>query len=108
LVDFDWPGNVRQLENELKRARLLCDEFIDVSDLSPEIRGTSRVPLEEGSAVGLRDALRDYERRLIETALGETGGNVSAAAKLLKIHRVVLHRRMKALDIGRPAPRSEL
>src|SRR6185503_12805473 len=39
LVAFPWPGNVRQLENEIRRALVLADDTIDVEHLSPELRG---------------------------------------------------------------------
>jgi transcriptional regulator with GAF, ATPase, and Fis domain/tetratricopeptide (TPR) repeat protein len=98
LIDFDWPGNVRQLENELRRAALLSDGVIEPGHLSPELRGEP-VGLDV-PAGGLRETMRELERRLIEETLRESGFNVTRAAETLKIHRVLLHRKMRLLGIG--------
>jgi transcriptional regulator with PAS, ATPase and Fis domain len=101
LVDYAWPGNVRQLANELKRASLLGEDVITFASLSAEVRGGG-TPSRDPSDEGLRESLRDYERRLIQTALEQTDFNVSRAAGRLKINRVVLHRRIAALGLSRP------
>ena len=104
IDDFDWPGNVRQLENELRRAALLAESTIDLDALSPALRAggaaTGRRRRPEG---GLQQELETYERKMIRRALEEAGYNVSAAAELLQIHRVALHRKLKRLGIRRPA-----
>ncbi|MCC6752177.1 MAG: sigma 54-interacting transcriptional regulator [Deltaproteobacteria bacterium] len=107
LVDFDWPGNVRQLENELQRSALLADETIEVGSLSPALRRADPGPSKGGAsrAAGLADALRGHERQLIQQALRETNYHVTEAAERLGLHRVVLHRKMRALGIRRPGRR---
>jgi len=98
LMDHDWPGNVRQLENEVRRAALLSDGRIEPRHLSPALRGAAG---EQEPPRGLQQALRHHERRLIEEALQQTGFNVSRAARLLEVHRVALHRKLRQHGIGR-------
>ena len=109
LIDHDWPGNVRQLHNELQRAALLGGEVIALADLSDELRqsgepgpdgAAAKEAHDQGEEPGLREALRQHERRLIERALRRSGANVTAAAATLGLHRVALHRRMRALGIA--------
>jgi two-component system response regulator AtoC len=82
-----WPGNVRQLENALERAVLLCrGGEIKPSDLPSELR-TKRSDAGGNDGAGLSIKLRvpALERELIETALKRCGGNKSKASKLLEI-----------------------
>jgi len=99
LVDYHWPGNVRQLHNELQRAALLAGDTIELADLSRQVRGAAVPGQDEPAAPGLRQALQQHERALIEAALQTTDRNVTAAAGRLGLHRVALHRRMRALGI---------
>ena len=100
LVDFDWPGNIRQLQNELQRAVLLASGQIELADLSAELQHAGRVP-RAAPAECLRESLRDFERQSILAALDQHDHNVTKVAQALGLHRVALHRRMKALGIGR-------
>ncbi|BCS94863.1 Fis family transcriptional regulator [Desulfoluna limicola] len=95
LVAHDWPGNVRELENRIERAVVLADSneilpeyFIPASGLNDE-KG-------QGLASG-RDAA---ERRMILEALTSTGGNRTAAAKILGIHRSTLIRKIARFGDG--------
>lgn len=91
LLQHAWPGNVRQLENALERALLICDgRVIGVEDLPRELRpggATSTLPRNGGDPDGLSIPKRtaQLERELIARALQEQGGNKSAAARVLEI-----------------------
>ena len=92
-----WPGNVRELRNRVDRAVALAStEWIMPGDLFPEQAarpgGHGFAPLSD-----VRDAA---ERRQIERALGETGGQIAKAADLLAISRTTLWERMTRLGIG--------
>jgi DNA-binding NtrC family response regulator len=111
LVAYNWPGNIRELENLMERTVLFCEgPEIRVSDLPPEIVGVavpaSAATTEEGprpAAGSLKEAVRAeterVERELIQRALDATGGNVTQAARKLKISRKSLQTKMKELGL---------
>jgi len=96
LTGFDWPGNVRQLQNEVQRAVLLCEgDSIDVSDLS-----ISKVrPADYESPDTNFTLLEGVERNAIVQMLRETGGNKLETAKRLGIGRQTLYNKIKAYGI---------
>jgi transcriptional regulator with PAS, ATPase and Fis domain len=97
LETFSWPGNIRQLENELQRAQVMSgkDGAIDIGCLSPSVASAannvdSRIAraVEPADAeVKLKDALDSVERNMIAAALNRCGGNKSEAARQLGISR---------------------
>jgi len=96
LVTFDWPGNVRQLQNEVQRAVLLSEgPDIQVADLS--ISDVKVVPTEgHDTAFTL---LEGVERNAIIQMLKETGGNKLETAKRLGIGRQTLYNKIKGYGI---------
>ncbi|WP_437514491.1 sigma 54-interacting transcriptional regulator [Sorangium sp. So ce1099] len=99
LSAHGWPGNVRQLENEIRRALVLCDGTIDREHLSPDVAhgGGGAAPGELGLNVRARiDAL---ETELVREALERTRGNQTQAAKLLGLSRFGLQKMIKRLSI---------
>jgi len=99
LATAPWPGNVRQLENELRRAMVLSDDILDVEHLSPELREPRRNG-RDGGPPGLRDQLDALERRLVTEALRRAAGNQTHAAKALGVSRFGLQKMMKRLGLG--------
>jgi two-component system response regulator AtoC len=96
LLEYAWPGNVRELENAVERAVVLTEgERIEVGDL-PERILAGRDPVRAFLAsreLSVKKAGRFVEETLIRRALEETGGNRTAAAKLLEIsHRTLLYK----------------
>jgi len=108
LEAYDWPGNVRELENVIERMVILADgEYITVSDLPEKIAAHRRRPdisvtelPEEG--VSLSQAVNQYERQLIISALEKTGWVKNRAAKLLRMNRTTLVEKIKKQGIERP------
>lgn len=112
LDRYGWPGNVRQLENEIRRAVVLADDVIDLEHLSAELRGGTE-DIRTRSALDLKSRVDALEAELVQEALGRTGGNQTRAAELLGVSRFGLQKMMKRLKIRwRPeactTPRGEL
>src|ERR1700722_15845739 len=114
LVSYPWPGNIRELENVIERAVLFCDESkLHDKDLPPDVRGIpviANVPLPEADLHaalagegGLKEhvkvAMSRLEKELVSRALQQTTGNVTHAARLLKISRKGLQLKMKELGL---------
>ncbi len=96
LTNFDWPGNVRQLQNEVQRAVLLCEgDEVDASDLSiTKVRVTGDESVDTNFTL-----LEGVERNAIVQMLKETGGNKLETAKRLGIGRQTLYNKIKAYGI---------
>jgi serine/threonine-protein kinase PknK len=101
LSAFPWPGNVRQLENEIRRAIVLADDRVDASELSEEVsRGGPGAARDAG--LGLKARVDALEAELVKDALSRTKGNQTRAAEMLGISRFGLQKMMRRLGI-RPA-----
>jgi DNA-binding NtrC family response regulator len=95
ITGFDWPGNIRQLQNEVQRSVLLCEgNQVDGTDLSI----TNVVTNPEGQDTNFT-LLEGVERNAIVQTLKETGGNKLEAAKRLGIGRQTLYNKIKAYGI---------
>jgi DNA-binding NtrC family response regulator len=98
---FPWPGNVRQLENEIRRALVLGDGAIDVTELSAEVvRGGPGAA--RGAGLDMRTRVDALETELVNEALAKTRGNQTKAAQLLGLSRFGLQKMMKRLNISVP------
>jgi Nif-specific regulatory protein len=92
LMRYTWPGNIRELENEIERAHILTVENagISVRSLSPKItQSMERIMVEQAHAspVKLKDAIDQMERRMVQEALDTCSGNRSLAARRLGLSR---------------------
>jgi DNA-binding NtrC family response regulator len=97
LTDFEWPGNVRQLQNEIQRAVLLCEgSEIDAVDLSIAANKPVEHPEELDTDYTL---LESVERNVIIQTLKAAAGNKLEAAKRLGIGRQTLYNKLKAYGI---------
>jgi transcriptional regulator with GAF, ATPase, and Fis domain len=98
LVAFPWPGNVRQLENEIRRAFVLADDRIDVAELSEEVaRGGPSAARSAG--LGLKARVDALEAQLVKDALDRSKGNQTRAAEALGISRFGLQKMIRRLGI---------
>ena len=105
LMRYEWPGNVRQLQNEIQRAVVLAEEgdWLRTEHLSADVRDATEA--EEGErpsaapqSLNLSLARAEFEAQHIAKVLEQEGGNVSRAATVLGMSRVGLHRKLK--DFG--------
>jgi len=94
---YHWPGNIRELQNVIERATILCDSdtfFVEETWLHPELK----------PRVGLQPVRINRERELVEAALAETRGRISGpdgAATRLGVARTTLESRIKSLRIDK-------
>ncbi len=104
LVNFGWPGNVRQLENVLHRAAILADGgCIRVVDLPPEVSHiapqagstTSAASADAGGEGSLRERVRRFEISLVRRAIDEADGDRRLAAQRLGIGLSSLYRKLE-------------
>jgi transcriptional regulator with GAF, ATPase, and Fis domain len=98
LVDHAWPGNVRQLENEIRRAIVMSEGIIDVGHLSPELADPTK-PAAADLGLDVKKRVDLLESDLVREALRRTHGNQTKAAKLLGLSRFGLQKMIKRLAI---------
>jgi two-component system, NtrC family, response regulator len=95
IEGYQWPGNIREMENKIKRAVIMCEEkYISPMDLA--------LTAPNELFINLRYVRQEAERVAIKQALSMADGNYSAAAKLLGITRPTLYDLVKKYDINIP------
>jgi two-component system response regulator AtoC len=103
MLRYNWPGNIRELRASIEHGVALCrGERIGLRDLPPRILGegaASTRPGTPGPGPAKSLNLEEMEKSFIQTALRQTDGNVTEAAKLLGISRRTLHRKLKTYCI---------
>ena len=105
MVSASWPGNVRQLENAIERAVVLCQgSTIDVDLLPAEVLSPQPLPAAHIPAEGLdlREAVNSYTRALIEASLVRCGGVQRRAAQILGVRPSTLNEMIRRLGIATP------
>lgn len=98
LMGYYWPGNIRELENAVERAIVLCEEEELTVDLFP-LEGT-QAPVEINVGSTLKDASDAFRRTFIKNTLKTTRGSRTKAAQILDIQRSYLSRLLKELNIN--------
>ena len=109
LQAHDWPGNIRQLRNNVERLMILArgdaSEVISADMLPAEIG--EMLPTTPGRAGGehlmslpLRDAREIFEREYLTAQVNRFGGNISRTAEFVGMERSALHRKLKSLGVG--------
>lgn len=100
LMAYHWPGNIRELENELSRAMVMGKGAITRDNFSDHIREKHEFEDELKNNLNLPQQLGHFERKLIARALTETHGNKAKAADRLGISRFTLHQKIKSHEIA--------
>jgi len=106
LWSYDWPGNIRELENMIERLLIMCtDDVIDTEILPPNLTAGKRnaetqIPEKlTDDGLDLNALVRELEGRLINEALKRTGGNKQAAAKLLGLKRTTFAAKLRRCGV---------
>jgi transcriptional regulator with GAF, ATPase, and Fis domain len=98
LMQYDWPGNIRELENAMERAVVIgSSDFILPEDLPEAVLETA--PSAQAGPTKYHGAIRDLKKQLILGAWEQSGGSFTEAAKILGVHPNYLHRLIRNLDL---------
>ena len=96
LLQYHWPGNVREVDNVIGRAVLVeRTEVLQPESLPSHILRNATNPMTPAPVLSLAEVERRAFTRALAEALDATGNNISMAARLLDIDRVTLHRKLK-------------
>ena len=110
LRSYNWPGNIRELRNAIRRAALRCDTHVRPQDLSipHDGHGADRRDLHEGGELNGRLSLKEIvrrsvaqvERQTIANVLRQTRGNKAEAARVLQVDYKTIRKKLKEYDIS--------
>jgi two-component system nitrogen regulation response regulator NtrX len=109
LQSHNWPGNVRQLRNNVERLMILAGGDADAvitSSMLPQDVGSMVPSMPNGNGgehlmgLPLRDAREVFEREYLVAQISRFGGNISRTAEFVGMERSALHRKLKALGVG--------
>ncbi len=106
LMNYDWPGNIRELENIIERAVILdTDSVIENDDLPELLVGNAlasfdtKISSNAPGAVSLKDALKEPEKVYILQIMKEAGWNKKKAARKLGVNRTTLYNKLKKYNL---------
>jgi len=103
LVRYDWPGNIRELENCIERAVIMArDEVIVPADFPLQIQMLYGEGENDGFDIPYGIGLEEMERVLIVKTLAETGGNRTRASEILGINRRTLQNKLRVYGLNSP------
>lgn len=96
LMEYEWPGNIRELENAVEHAFILCHGgLIELRHLPEPLR---RLGVAGATRIGIRETLEEMELRAIQEALARNNGRRTAAARDLGINKTTLWRKLKQFN----------
>lgn len=102
LKGYSWPGNVRELRNVMEKASIIAQgDTIQPADLPEQIRNSvEEIKTTNGLQLkgNLKQILEETEKQVIENVLQDVGGNKTAAAKVLGIHRTSLYDKLSKMN----------
>jgi Nif-specific regulatory protein len=98
LVQYDWPGNIRELENAIERAVVLgSSDVIRLKDLPETILDVK--PSSDAAPSKYHSAVQDTKRQAILRAIEQANGNITEAARIMGLHPNYLHRLIRNLNL---------
>ena len=103
LLNYDWPGNIRELRNLIERIAILSPDSPEkMSNIIKESLKTSDIKVESGGnslSVPLKEARENFEKEYLTIQLKKFNGNISKTADFIGMERSALHRKLKGLGI---------
>lgn len=109
LTSYHWPGNIRELQNEIRRAFALSDATLDASHLSPAVRESSRGGMTPGANPmqldnvlelgSLKEATEALEKQILASSLARYQGNKAKVCQKLKIPKTTLYAKLKRYEL---------
>ncbi len=104
LVRYPWPGNIRELQNEIAKSALLLEagEPLDLQHLSERVRRPPGESAPPALTLTLDEVVQRAEREAFAVALAATGGDAARAMTLLGVSRTTYYRKLKELGIETP------
>jgi two-component system, NtrC family, response regulator AtoC len=104
LSKYDWPGNIRELENMIHRAVVLAGgSILQLQDFPLDVAIPQAGPrLSEGVNLPLKEATEEFERQYVLRVLDQVNWNVTAASRILGVHRNTIITRLSAWGVHRP------
>ena len=103
LLNYSWPGNIRELRNLIERIAILSPDTNDkISNIIKESLKTpdkNNYKSENSLSVPLKEARENFEKEYLTTQLKKFNGNISKTADFIKMERSALHRKLKLLGI---------
>jgi two-component system response regulator PilR (NtrC family) len=100
LLQYQWKGEVRELENVIERSVIFCDEdFIGIDHLPEYMRPAEDISNVSSGHGSLKDAVKSFERQFIQQTLAAYGQNKEVAAKVLGVSLSSLYRKIEELQI---------
>ena len=103
LLNYDWPGNIRELRNLIERIAILSPDTSDkISNIIKESLKTPDIKIETSEnplSIPLKEARENFEKEYLTTQLRKFNGNISKTADFVGMERSALHRKLKGLGI---------
>ena len=103
LLNYSWPGNIRELRNLIERIAILSPDTSDkISNIIKESLKTTDIKntLSENSlSIPLKEARENFEKEYLSTQLKKFNGSISKTANFIGMERSALHRKLKAIGI---------
>ncbi len=100
FVNYDWPGNIRELDNVIKSAYAACEDFlIQLSDLPSKMVSRHHLSEEVVGGKKLNQMMEEYERGLLADVLKNCNWNCQTAANELGIHRSALYKKIAKYEL---------
>ncbi len=108
LLQHSWPGNIRELQNEIRRSSALSRGMIDVDSLSPEVREARPAvpemvsdPMSHLRGRDLRSLVAEVEIRVLRSVLDDQNGNITRTARAVGLSRLGLRKKMQRYGLQR-------